>query len=411
MKAILERTPSFARKVYSEEERAYCEGKALPEVHFATRFAAKEAVVKALGTGFSEGIGVRDIEVRRTSKGKPYVVLSGRAKEVARRLGVRELPLSLSYTHTEAVACALAITEDSVRAAEERANPLEELARQFKEARSMLDEMEPSTPPATDAPAPAGGRGGCRGCAAGGGASAGGVGIGRCETAGCGWAPRAGGGAQHVRAGGTAGRAPARWARRRVCRRIPPILTEAKEACAWKTRASGKTPRWRRCCPCPTHRRTSTRGAGSWWWRAARSIPAPPALPPAPGSARGRATPRCSAPRRRWARCGRFAPLWSCARGRACPLPAFPPAPQAGRSPSWWARGSRPTTRRAGALRLQCWSAHRRGGGGWRGARRVGDARRPQSARAALRAGPSHGGDAARGRGRPLGPPAGPADG
>ena len=157
MKAILERTPSFARKVYSEEERAYCEGKALPEVHFATRFAAKEAVVKALGTGFSEGIGVRDVEVRRTSKGKPYVVLSGRAKEVARRLGVRELPLSLSYTHTEAVACALAITEDSVRAAEERANPLEELARQFKEARSMLDEMEPSTPPATDAPAPAGG--------------------------------------------------------------------------------------------------------------------------------------------------------------------------------------------------------------------------------------------------------------
>ena len=111
MKRILERTPSFARKVYSDEERAYCLDKATPEVHFATRFAAKEAVVKALGTGFSGGIGVRDIEVRRTSKGRPNVVLSGRAKEVARELGVRELPISLSYTHTEAVACAMAITE------------------------------------------------------------------------------------------------------------------------------------------------------------------------------------------------------------------------------------------------------------------------------------------------------------
>ena len=147
MKRILERTPSFARKVYSDEERAYCLDKATPEVHFATRFAAKEAVVKALGTGFSGGIGVRDIEVRRTSKGRPYVVLSGRAKEVARELGVRELPISLSYTHTEAVACAMAITEASVRATEERVNPMEELARQFKEARGMLDELGPASKP------------------------------------------------------------------------------------------------------------------------------------------------------------------------------------------------------------------------------------------------------------------------
>ena len=147
MKRILERTPSFARKVYSDEERAYCLDKATPEVHFATRFAAKEAVVKALGTGFSGGIGVRDIEVRRTSKGRPYVVLSGRAKEVARELGVRELPISLSYTPTEAVACAMAITEASVRAAEERVNPMEELARQFKEARGMLDELGPASKP------------------------------------------------------------------------------------------------------------------------------------------------------------------------------------------------------------------------------------------------------------------------
>lgn len=142
MKKILERTPSFARKVFSCEECCYCEDTAAPEVHFATRFAAKEAVVKALGTGFTRGIGVRDIEVKRSSKGRPYVVLSGRAKQVAKELGVRELPISLSYTHTDAVACALAITEDSQKAAEERVDQKAELAKRFKEARSMLDEID-----------------------------------------------------------------------------------------------------------------------------------------------------------------------------------------------------------------------------------------------------------------------------
>ena len=148
MRRILERTPNFRTRVFSEDERVYCDGTATPEVHYATRFAAKEAVLKALGTGFSEGIGVRDVEVRRNTKGRPYVVLSGRAKEVAAEKGVRELPLSLSYTHTDAVACAMAITEDSVRAAEERVDPMEELARQFKKARSLLDEMDAPKPAA-----------------------------------------------------------------------------------------------------------------------------------------------------------------------------------------------------------------------------------------------------------------------
>lgn len=145
MRKILERTPSFASKVFSEAERAYCDGKPAPEVHYATRFAAKEAVLKALGTGFSEGIWVRDIEVRRTSKGRPYVVLTGRAREVARERGVREIPISLSFTHTEAVACAMAITDDAVAAAKKRVDPMEELAKQFKEARTMLDELPASS--------------------------------------------------------------------------------------------------------------------------------------------------------------------------------------------------------------------------------------------------------------------------
>lgn len=152
MRAILNRTPSFRKKVFSEDEQIYCDGKGMPEIHYAMRFAAKEAVLKALGTGFSEGIGARDVEVVRNAKGKPSVALYGRAKEVADELGVIELPLSLSYTHAEAVACAMAITSESVKAAEKRVDPMEELAKQFKEARAMLDEMEEKPKAASDEP-------------------------------------------------------------------------------------------------------------------------------------------------------------------------------------------------------------------------------------------------------------------
>lgn len=141
MANILQRSPAFARRVFSAEECAYAQSSSLPAAHFATRFAAKEAVLKALGTGFSQGIHPRDVEVKRTSKGRPYAVLSGRAKEVANNMGVRELPLSLSYTHTEAVACAMAITNASVQAQEGRKDPMEELTKQFKDARAMLDEL------------------------------------------------------------------------------------------------------------------------------------------------------------------------------------------------------------------------------------------------------------------------------
>ncbi len=154
MRKILKRSPAFAHKVFSAEECRYCDATAQPAVHYATRFAAKEAVLKALGTGFSQGIGVRDVEVRRTSKGRPYAVLSGRAKQVAQSLGVRELPLSLSFTHTDAVACAMAITEGSVRAQQERRDPMEELARQFKEARTMLDDLDAAEPAAASPQVP-----------------------------------------------------------------------------------------------------------------------------------------------------------------------------------------------------------------------------------------------------------------
>ena len=154
MARVLERTPRFRIRVYSEEERAYCDKMARPAVHYATRFAAKEAVLKALGTGFSEGIAPADVEVQRTNLGRPVAVLHRKAAEVAKAMGVKEIPISLSYTHNEAVACAMAITYSSVKAAEERVNPMDELAKQFKEARSMLDDLpETQKAPTSDAPA------------------------------------------------------------------------------------------------------------------------------------------------------------------------------------------------------------------------------------------------------------------
>lgn len=141
MARILERSPAFAKRVFSRAEQTYCNRMANPATHYALRFAAKEAVVKALGTGFADGIGVLDVEVERAPNGKPSVKLAGRALEVARELGVRDLSISLSYTHTDAVACAMAVTDASVKASEKRKDPMQELARQFKETRGILDEL------------------------------------------------------------------------------------------------------------------------------------------------------------------------------------------------------------------------------------------------------------------------------
>lgn len=142
IRAIMKRSPAFVERSFSCEERAYCDSTAQPEYHYATRFAAKEAVLKALGTGFSRGIKAADVEVVLGSKGKPHVRLKGRAAAAARELGIEEIPLSLSYTHTEAVACALALTADDREKAEpKKANPAHDLNRRFKEVRSLLDEI------------------------------------------------------------------------------------------------------------------------------------------------------------------------------------------------------------------------------------------------------------------------------
>lgn len=138
----LARRPNFAARVFTEEERAYCDRMARPAKHYAARFAAREAVLKALGTGFSQGIGFSDVSVGRGELGRPEAILVGRAREVADELGVLEVALSLSYTHDLAVANAVAMTEGVRPQPEQRKEAKEDLRASFRAARSLLDELE-----------------------------------------------------------------------------------------------------------------------------------------------------------------------------------------------------------------------------------------------------------------------------
>jgi holo-[acyl-carrier protein] synthase len=141
MRAALARSPRMKERLFSDEERAYCEARNKPEIHYAMRFAAKEAVLKALGTGFS-GVRFRDVEVVRDERGRPVPRLSGRAAEVDEAAGVIEMHLSLSFTHTNAVASAVAITEGmQPRCEPEELTQQQRLASSFKDARSLLDDV------------------------------------------------------------------------------------------------------------------------------------------------------------------------------------------------------------------------------------------------------------------------------
>ena len=142
MERVIKRRPSFLKRVFTDEERAYCDSCARPAEHYAARFAAREAVLKALGTGFSEGIGFKDVSVTNDERGKPIAVLSGRAAEVAAERGVQEVALSLSHTRDVAVANAVLVTEDVRPKVEERQDPAQELLASFKAARTVIDELE-----------------------------------------------------------------------------------------------------------------------------------------------------------------------------------------------------------------------------------------------------------------------------
>lgn len=104
---------AFLEKCFRSDEVAYCMGKKRVDESLAARFAAKEAVMKALGTGWAEGVSFRGIEVVRLPSGAPTVVLHGGAGERAAALGVARIHLSLSHTDDHAIAYAVAEGEPS----------------------------------------------------------------------------------------------------------------------------------------------------------------------------------------------------------------------------------------------------------------------------------------------------------
>jgi holo-[acyl-carrier protein] synthase len=94
----------FLKRIFTEGEIQYCESKANRVERYAARFAAKEAGMKAIGTGWNHGVRWRDLEVVRKPGGRPTLLLHGKAAEFAAKLGATNIALSLTHTADQAMA-------------------------------------------------------------------------------------------------------------------------------------------------------------------------------------------------------------------------------------------------------------------------------------------------------------------
>ena len=99
----------FLTRVFTNNELKYANGKKFSYQHLAARFAAKEAVLKALGNGWTNRVEWKDIEIWNDASGKPNVRLSGEVQKVCKKLGVNDILISMSHTRTYAVANAILI--------------------------------------------------------------------------------------------------------------------------------------------------------------------------------------------------------------------------------------------------------------------------------------------------------------
>ncbi|MBN1550736.1 holo-ACP synthase [bacterium] len=107
LRRALRKTAGFETRVFAPEEIDYCNAKAFPERHYAARFAAKEAVMKALGTGWSGGIRFQDIVVTMNNQGQPFIeILSPTAERIP---GLHELSITISLSHERDHAIAFAV--------------------------------------------------------------------------------------------------------------------------------------------------------------------------------------------------------------------------------------------------------------------------------------------------------------
>lgn len=102
----------FLRRVFTDQEIAYCRGRRDPAPHFAARFAAKEAGMKALGTGLRQGVKWRELEVRRERGQAPTLELHGRTRELGLARGGRRMLLTLTHDGDYALAQALLVDDD-----------------------------------------------------------------------------------------------------------------------------------------------------------------------------------------------------------------------------------------------------------------------------------------------------------
>jgi len=101
----------FLRRVFTEAEIAYCRARRDPVPHFAARFAAKEAALKALGTGLDLGVSWRELEVQRARGQAPSLILSGRSREIGLRRGGHRMLLALTHDGDYAMAQAMLVDE------------------------------------------------------------------------------------------------------------------------------------------------------------------------------------------------------------------------------------------------------------------------------------------------------------
>jgi holo-[acyl-carrier protein] synthase len=102
----------FLTRVFTPHEIEYCGSRKAATQHYAGRWAAKEAVLKALGTGWSRGISWQDMEIRNHAGGKPSVRLAGGAREACEQLSIRQILVSISHCRSHATALAVAVDED-----------------------------------------------------------------------------------------------------------------------------------------------------------------------------------------------------------------------------------------------------------------------------------------------------------
>ncbi len=106
---IAKHESTFIERVYTPDEIEYCSPRKASVQHFAGRWAAKEAILKSMGTGWAKGIKWTDIEILTQPGGKPLVGISGIAREVCGQLGIDEILVSISHTKNYATAFATAI--------------------------------------------------------------------------------------------------------------------------------------------------------------------------------------------------------------------------------------------------------------------------------------------------------------